>query len=259
MKPYYSSHGITIFLGDCLSILGNLPKATANLFLTDPPYGIDYQNHYTKAVHSKICNDTKGFTYTDWATQAYCLLKENTALFAYTGWSVYGTHYKNLSKAGFTLKEPLIIQKRLSGTSDLYGTFQTNADWLLFAHKGRFKFHKTQLLKNKKAGTIPNKGRKPVPTYKTRMPSCWFGSEYPWSTENPKVTTQYRHPTIKTVELMSWLIQLTTDTNDLVIDPFMGTGTTLVAARQLNRRAIGIEIDKEHCKTTISRLQALGT
>lgn len=154
------------------------------------------------------------------------------------------------------MKEPLIVQKRASGKTDLYGSFQSNADWIIFAHKGRFKFRPTQLVKNKKAGTIPNIGRKPVPVFKTRFPSCWFGPEYPWSTENPTVVKQWRHPTMKSVEFMKWLILLTTKENDLVIDPFMGSGSTLLAAQQTNRRAIGIEMAQDFCDMAKERLIA---
>lgn len=152
------------------------------------------------------------------------------------------------------MKEPLICQKRASGKTDLYGTFQSNSDWIIFAHKGKFQFRKTQLLKNKKAGVIPNKGRKPVPIYKTRFPSCWFGGEYPWSTENPIIQKQFYHPTVKSLEFIKWLILLSTDENDLVLDSFMGSWTTAIAAKQLKRNFIGCEIEKEFCEIGEGRI-----
>jgi hypothetical protein len=55
---------------------------------------------------------------------------------------------------------------------------------------------------------VPNKGRKPVPEYKTRMPSCWFGEQYPFSTENPITVKKLglEHPTVKSLEFAKWLI-----------------------------------------------------
>jgi len=63
------------------------------------------------------------------------------------------------------------------------------------------------------------------------------------------------HPTVKPHELMKYLLQLvSTPTGGIVLDPFMGSGSTLVAAKVLGRKAIGIEISKEYCDIAISRL-----
>lgn len=253
MKPFYSKNNIEIYHGESIEVLSQL-EIGVDLFLTDPPFGINYQNNYTHNMHDKIKGDEKRFSYTGWADQAFRLMKDNSALFAFTGWSEYSYHYSEIENCGFLMKEPLIVQKRASGKTDLYGSFQTNADWLIFAHKGKFKFKKTQLLKNKKAGVIPNKGRKPVPKFKTRFPSCWFGSEFPWSTENPATVKEWRHPTIKSVELLKWLILLSTDENDLIIDPYMGSGSCLLAASQTGRRVIGIEIEENYCEMAVNRL-----
>ena len=66
---------------------------------------------------------------------------------------------------------------------------------------------------------------------------------------------QRRHPTQKPVGLMRWLIQRYTQPGDLVIDPYAGSGTTLVAAQDCGREAIGIEIDPGYCASAIDRLR----
>lgn len=62
------------------------------------------------------------------------------------------------------------------------------------------------------------------------------------------------HPTCKPVKLMSYLITLGSRPGDVVLDPFMGSGTTLVAAKQLNRNAVGIEISEKYCEIARQRL-----
>jgi len=61
------------------------------------------------------------------------------------------------------------------------------------------------------------------------------------------------HPTQKPVKLMSWCISFVPDA-ETILDPFMGSGTTLVAAKQLGKRAIGIEIEEEYCRIAVERL-----
>jgi site-specific DNA-methyltransferase (adenine-specific) len=62
------------------------------------------------------------------------------------------------------------------------------------------------------------------------------------------------HPTQKSVALMTWLVQLVAAEGQTVLDPFAGSGTTLVAARNLGRRAIGVEMDAGYCETIVGRL-----
>jgi site-specific DNA-methyltransferase (adenine-specific) len=68
-------------------------------------------------------------------------------------------------------------------------------------------------------------------------------------------TSPNGHPCPKSVEWASWLIRHATREGDLILDPFMGSGTTLVAARNLNRRAIGIELSPTYCEIAIERLR----
>ena len=63
------------------------------------------------------------------------------------------------------------------------------------------------------------------------------------------------HPTQKPLALMSYLIRTYTDPGDLILDNTMGSGTTLVAAQNEGRCAVGIEINEEYCKITVERLR----
>lgn len=74
---------------------------------------------------------------------------------------------------------------------------------------------------------------------------------------NPKAKERVGYPTQKPIILLEQIIKLVTDENDLVLDPFMGSGTTLVAAKMLNRKYIGVDLSKEAVDLTKSRLETL--
>ena len=81
-----------------------------------------------------------------------------------------------------------------------------------------------------------------------------------WSKEHmgntPKVNRgnyKNHHPTCKPLKLMSYLITLGSREGDTILDPFMGSGTTCLAAKMLGRKSIGIEIDKSYCEIAIAR------
>jgi site-specific DNA-methyltransferase (adenine-specific) len=232
-----------------------IPDASIDVVITDPPFGINYQNTSTAKKHEVLAGDGSNFSYLPLAKEAYRVLKPDTAILCFTGWSEYPKHFPELAEAGFKMKEPLIGRRRPSmGCS--FSTWQPNADWVMFGHKGKFLFRETLLMRNKNAGATPNGRTKPVGEYKRRFPSCWFGEEFPSSSENPSFqrARDLLHPTIKGLEFIEWLIQLTTDAGGVVLDPFLGSGTTAEAARNTGRHFIGCDIKPEFCVMAQRRL-----
>ena len=70
----------------------------------------------------------------------------------------------------------------------------------------------------------------------------------------PSERGAFSHPTVKPLTLMTKLLNLGSQAGDLVIDPFCGTGSTLRAAKDLGRKAIGIEIEEKYCEIAAKRL-----
>lgn len=247
-----------LYLGDCMDLFRQIPDSYVSLILTDPPYGIFYQNQYTSRKHAILDGD-RGISYDKFAMESYRILKNNSHAYFFTRFDCYPQHYECLKSAGFKIKNCLIIEKgTIGGIGDLQGSFANNAEWIIFCQKGRRVFNRTTLLQNrKKEGEIFQKGRSPMQKYKTRFNSCWFGEEYPKATYNStwQKKNQIFHPTIKNIECLSWLIQISSAPADLVFDGFMGTGSTALSALQTGRFYLGSEVDEKYYKIAQRRIE----
>ena len=248
-----------IFQGDCLHLMGELPDGAVSLILTDPPYGIRYQNQFAASPHPVLEGDA-GIDYERFARESYRILAPDSHAYFFTRFDCYPYHYQCLKTAGFAVKNCLVIEKgTLGGIGDLRGSFANNSEWVIFCQKGRKALRHTTLLQNrKKAGTQCHKGRNPSARYKTRFPACWFGPEYPKATYNSMWQKQHQifHPTIKNVECLAWLIEISSNPGDLVFDGFMGTGSTARAVLETNRTFLGAEIFPAYWQVAQQRLTA---
>ena len=227
MKPYYEAHGITIYHGDCRDVLPQLPSV--DLLLTDPPYGIHYASSWktrsggAPRVHeSSFGADDMD---TSWVSTATQCMKPNTAAFIFTRWDVLHLWKYALECAGLPVVQRIIWDKAHFKMGDLryYGS---QTEDVLFCRKGEPSMRWKQ-----RAGNL------------YRVSSAWLREG------------QFDHPTQKPERLLKTFIAHTTDASGLVLDPFMGSGSTLRAAKDLGRRAIGIEIEERYCEIAARRLQ----
>jgi DNA modification methylase len=112
------------------------------------------------------------------------------------------------------------------GRGDLSAGYATNWEGIIYANKGR-----RSLI-----------GPRPRSIYR-----------YDWG--QAQMRKERLHPTVKPVGLMSQIIAKSTERGELILDPFCGSGPVLRAARDLGRRAIGIELDERYCAAAVSRLK----
>lgn len=248
-----------LFRMDCMELFPKIPDHCVSMILTDPPYGIRYQNNYTKCQHPPIDGDS-GIDYERFARESYRILQDNAHAYFFTRFDCYPYHYECLTQAGFSIKNCLVVEKgTIGGIGDLQGSYANNAEWIVFCQKGRRTFNHTMLLQNKKKeGTRFNAGRELSKKYKTRFNACWFGTEYPKATYNSvwQKKHQIYHPTIKNAEFLSWLIQISSQPGELIFDGFMGTGSTAVAAIMCNRSYFGAEINRGYFEIAQKRIDA---
>lgn len=249
-----------IFCMDCMNLFPKIPDGHVSMILSDPPYGISYQNNFTNTKHRMLDGD-EGMDYELFAQESYRILKDDSHAYFFTRFDCYPYHYECLRQAGFAIKNCMVVEKgNMGGIGDLKGSYASNAEWVIFCQKGRREFHHTMLLENRKrAGSRFRAGRRPSEKYKTRFNACWFGPEYPKATYNSTWQKQngIYHPTVKNVVFLSWLIQISSQPGELVFDGFMGTGSTALAAISTGRRYLGAEINPGYYETAVRRIQEM--
>jgi DNA modification methylase len=189
------------------------------MVFTDPPYGYKYEsNHQTK--HKELLNDDKIL---DFLPNAFLFSKKNIAIYVFCGWQTIKEWINEIKDNSFDLKNVIVWKKNNWSMGDLKGAYAGQYEIILFAHKGRVE------LKN-------GRGR-----------DIWEFDRVP-----PK-----EHPTIKPVKLIEKAINDTTDKDSLILDVFLGSGSTMVAAHQLKRKCYGMELDPKYCQVIIDRMQKL--
>ena len=206
--------------GDCLELMKDIPDASVDLIIADPPYGVNYQSNYRKNKFKKLTNDN--VIMTEWLDDAYRVLKDDGALYCYTRWDVFSEWFESISKH-FKVKNTIVWYKRGGGLGDLKGAYIFNHEFIIYAVKGR------HLLNGK------------------RLNDVW---EIPKDNVN-----KYLHPTQKPLDLSKRIIEKSTKENDVVLVPFAGSGSECVSAIELKRFFIGIEKEKEYVDIANKRIE----
>lgn len=212
----------TLINGDALTVLRQMEAESVNFIITDPPYGVDFQSGRVEKARrkDKIANDKAPFIW--WLYDAFRVLTVGGGLLCFSRWDVQQVFIDAMKIAGFSVKSVIVWDRVVHGMGDLKSTFAPRYDTCIFAVKGSYAF--------------PN-GRPADVIQSQRINGA-----------------DLRHPNEKPLDLMRRLIEATTKPNDLILDPFAGSGTTLVAALQSGRRYIGVELSPQHYETAQRRL-----
>lgn len=217
------SESINLFHGDCLKELDNVKDNSVACLIIDPPYGINYKSKYRLAKHDKISNDKdEAFDLLDKSLEKVKLkMKKDSHIYIFTIWKVY-EQVKPIIEKYFEVKNCLIWNKNNWSMGDLTGNYAEKYEMIIFATQGKRSF---------------------------------VGNKRPVNVLDFDRTNNTNHPTEKPVELLKELIKNSTVENELVLDYFAGSGSTLVASKELGRQFIGIELDKQYIDVIKGRLK----
>lgn len=205
-----------------------LENQMVDLVVTDPPYNVDYTGKTKNAL--KIANDKMNgdsfykFLY-DFYTALGSFTKPGGAWYVWHADSEGHNFRKAMLDAGILVKQCLI--------------------WVKNAHvMGRQDYHW--------------KHEPCLYGWKDGGAHGWYGDRKQTTILNfDRPNRNAEHPTMKPVELIAYCVKNSSKTGDIIADAFLGSGTTMVAAHQLNRKCYGIELDPKYCQVIIDRMLKL--
>jgi site-specific DNA-methyltransferase (adenine-specific) len=239
-QPYYDADGITVYLGDCRTILPLLDLAAVDVVIADPPYG-----------ETSLAWDRwpEGWPAT-MATVA-------ASLWCFGSFRTFLEHQAEF--AGWTLSQDLVWCKQ-NGTSFTADRFRRVHEHALHWYRGPWSaiYHQTpRIVSSARDKGYVHRQTQPPHTGKVSV-GAWTDDGTRLMPSVIEARNLHRngalHPTQKPAAILMPLIQYSCPPGGLVLDPFAGSGSTLLAARIEGRQAIGIEIEERWCEATARRL-----
>lgn len=230
--PYYDEGGITIYHGDVFDVLASIDPLV-DAVITDPPYASGTRLEAHKSASGAMLRagrfserpieldqmTTTGFVWLMRGVAAGCrhLLPEGGSFLSFIDWRQWPNLVGALETCNYRVQGMIVWDK---GSIGLGNGFRSQHELICHASKG------VPAIQDKGVGNV---------------------LRYPRSTPD-------HHPSPKPVRLIQRLVVVVTPEHGLILDPFMGDGTTLRAAKDLGRRAIGIEVEERYCEFAAKRL-----
>lgn len=245
--------------GDTLKILPYIPDKFANLIIVDPPYNLS--KNYNGYKFNKTNNVEYEKYIESWLISLCSKLKDNGTLYMCGDWKCSCQMMNTISKH-------LTIMNRITWKRDkgrgAKANYKNNMEDIWFAVKNPKDYYfNVNAIKVRKEVVAPYKENgKPKDwiesedgeKYRMTYPSnIWTDMVVPfWS-----MSENTEHPIQKPEKLIERLILASSKEGDIIFDPFLGSGTTSVVAKKLNRRYCGIELNYDYCVMTEKRIDKL--
>jgi adenine-specific DNA-methyltransferase len=207
-----------VICGDASRILPQLPTRSIDLIVTDPPYG-DNVSYGPKNV--RIAGNEHPLLALSVMSLCYRLLKRDSTAYMFCSMrhlDFVRAFFERYTR--FRVRDVLVWDKV---TMNVGPAFRKQYECILVLEKGRPIYRDPRML----------------------------------NLISVRRVRDSRHPHAKPVELIKLLIRHSSDEGAVVLDPFLGTGTTAIAARETGRRFVGIELDDGYCRVARSRLAML--
>lgn len=236
MKPYYERDGVTIYHGDAIEALHDWKGPQVSCVVTDPPYcsGANEASRRGKragvtpeSVNERplIQMDDLGMLAYEWLTRRWFLWARSITqagghLVCFTDWRMAPWVQLMMETAGWRLSNLVVWDKGYPG---LGSGFRAQHEFAVIGSNGQPSWHSYAYGNVLKA---------------TRL-------------------TNTEHPHQKPVGMLRQIIETCSPPNGIILDPFMGSGSTLVAAKEAQRQAIGFDVSESYCEIAAKRLDQM--
>jgi len=241
-----------IFNEDCLLGVQKIPDNSIDLILTDPPYclGKDYGNNSDKMKPDEYLLWMK-----EWIDAFIPKLKDTGSFYIFLSWQ-YSPEIFSYIKTKMTMINEIIWDRRVPSMGGSTRKFSSVHDNIGFFAKSKDYYFNLDNVR------IPYDEK----TKKARTRSIFIGKKWLEMGYNPKDIWSYsrlhaqdperqNHPTQKPLEIIDRIILSSCPEGGIVLDPFLGTGTSVISAIQNNRKYCGFEINGEYFKISQERLK----
>ena len=252
-----SGPGYRIYHGDCVEILKKLPEKSVNLIFADPPYNLQLKQELYRPNQTKVDgvddewdkfssnSDYDDFTM-DWLSGCRRVLTDDGSIWVIGSYHNIFRVGKIMMDLGFWILNDVQWHKT-NPMPNFRGVRFTNAtETLIWAKKSE----------KQKKYTFNHQVMKQLNGDK-QMTSVW---KIPLCTGNERIKDEHgkkAHSTQKPEELLKRVILSSSSEGDLVLDPFVGSGTTCAVAKKLNRKSIGIEKEAKYIKISKKRIESI--
>jgi site-specific DNA-methyltransferase (adenine-specific) len=244
VTPYYDRDGITLYLGDCREILPQLERDGADLLMLDPAYG-----------ETKLSWDLRDLSFIDLADP---LLKETGSMWCFGSMRMFLEEGAQLLERWRFAQD--IVWEKQNGTNSADDRFKRVHESACHFWRRRTPWETVY----KKVVTTPDAVANQM-RRKQRPPHWGSIGEHTYVSEDggPRLARSVFHvanchgyavhPTQKPLDILRPLLEHSCPPGGLVVDPTCGSGSTLVEAKRLGMRAIGIEAVEQHCESAARR------
>lgn len=231
---------IQVIQGNCIDVLKSISDCSIDLVVADPPYNVgkDYGNGSDKQQFDNYISFTK-----QWLKECHRVLKTDGTIYIFVGFRFISYLYQILEndlKMNFV---NWISWHYTQGIGKTKGFSPRHDDILMFSKSDKYVFNLDDI-------RIPQKFYRRINNMRGANPGdVWEVSHIHYCQKN-----RQPHPTQKPEALIERMVLASSNEQDTVLDPFSGSGTTLRVCQQVNRNAIGIELNSEYVELTKERL-----
>ncbi|MDR0312677.1 MAG: hypothetical protein LBI14_03695 [Treponema sp.] len=232
---------LEIVEADTLNYIKKIDDQSIDVIIADPPYnlGKDYGNNNDQKTFDEYIIFSR-----NWIKEAHRILKNTGTIYLFMGVRFISYLYSILEKECNFVFNSWITWHYTQGLGKTKGFSSRHDDILMFTKTNNFKFFLDDV-------RIPQKYYRSINNMRGANP----GDVWTFSHVHYCNADRQPHPTQKPEALIERMVLASSEENDLVLDPFSGTGTTLRVCQQLNRNCIGIEINSEYATLMKERLE----